>query len=84
MNCLNKSSIGAGAGAGAGSCVGVGLGLAGEGAGVPKSVSKELGLLKRVDLLDSSLVRLQAIFWAATPCRGPRRRDDRAIIQRIE
>ena len=84
MNCLNKSSVGAGAGAGAGPCAGVALGLADGGAGVPKSVSEELELLERVDLLDSSLVRLRATLWAAAPRRGPRRRDDGAIIQRVE
>ena len=84
MNCLNKSSVGAGVGTGAGPCAEVALGLAGGGAGVPKSVSEELELLERVDLLDSSLVRLRATLWAAAPRRGPRRRDDGAIIQRVE
>ena len=84
MNCLNKSSVGARAGAGAGPYAGVALGLVGGGAGVPKSVSEELELLERVDLLDSSLVRLRATLWAAAPRRGPRRRDDGAIIQRVE
>ena len=84
MNCLNKSSVGAGARAGAGPYAGVALGLAGRRAGVPKFVLEELGLLKRVDLLESSLVRLRATFWVAAPCRGPWRRDDGAIIQMIE
>ena len=39
---------------------------------------------ERVDLLESSLVRLWATLWAAAPRRGPRRRDDGAIIQMIE
>ena len=84
MNCLNKSSVGAGAGTGAAPYAGVALGLAGRGAGVQKSVSEELELLERVDLLDSSLVRLWAMFWAAAPRRGPCRWDNGAIIQRVE
>ena len=84
MNCLNKLSVGDGAGAKAGPCAGVALGLAGGGVEVPKFVLEEQELLERVDLLDSSLVRLWATLWAATPRRGPRRRDDGAIIQRIE
>ena len=84
MNCLNKSSVGAGAGAKAGPCARVALGLAGGGAGVPKSVLEELGLLERVDLLESSLAHLWATLWVAAPCRGPGRQDDGGIIQMIE
>ena len=58
MNCLNKSSVGAGAEAGAGPYAGVAFGLASRGAGILKSVMEELELLKRVDLLETSLVRL--------------------------
>ena len=84
MNCLKRSSVGTGGGARAGPYAGVALGLAGGGAGVPKSVLEELELLERVDLLESSLARLWATLWAAAPRRGPWRRDDGAIIQRVE
>ena len=84
MNCLNKSSVGTETGAEAGLSAGVALGLAGGGAGVPKSISGELGLLERVDLLESYVVRLRAALWAAAPRRGPWQRDDGAIIQMIE
>ncbi len=59
-------------------------GLADGGAGVSKSVSEELELLERVDLLESSLARLRSTLWAAAPRRGPRRRDDGAIVQKIQ
>ena len=84
MNCLNKSSVGVGAGIGAGPCARVALGLADRGAGVSKSVSEELELYERLDLLKSSLVRLRVTLWVAAPRRGPRRQDDGAIIQRVE
>ena len=54
----------------AGPYVKVALGLAGAGVGVPKSVSEELKLLERMDLLESSLARLRTTLWVATPYRG--------------
>ena len=60
INCLIRLSVGTGGGARAGPYAEVSLGLADVGAGVPKSVSEELKLLDRVDLLESSLARLRA------------------------
>ena len=84
MNCLNKLLVDVRARAGAETYVGVALRLAGRGAEVLKSVLEELELLEWVDLLEFSLIRLWATLWVAVLCRGPRRRDNGAIIQRIE
>ena len=83
MNCLNRSLVGAKGRAGAGLCAEGVFRLTNGGAGVSKSVSEELDLLERIDLLESSLAYLWATLWAAAPRRGPRQRDDGAIIQKI-
>ena len=54
--------VGAEGGVRAGPCVEVALRLADGGVGVPKSVLEELELSERVDLLESSLVRLWITF----------------------
>ena len=71
MNCLNKLLLGVRAKAQArpgiksvnvgASKVGMAPGLADRRAGVLKSTSEELELIKQVDLLDSSLARFQVM-----------------------
>ena len=84
MNCLKRLLVGVESRARAGPYAGVALGLASGGVGVPKSVSEELELLEQVDLLESSLVRLWVMLWAVTPRRGPRQRNEGAIIHMME
>ena len=69
-NYLKKSPVGAGARTGEKPCAEMALELASRGAGVLKSVSKELELLERVDHLKSSLVRLWVTLWAEAPRGG--------------
>ena len=62
MNCVNRSSLGVGAGAGARPSLEVAFELADKETRVSQFVLEELELIKQVDLLDSSLVRLWIMF----------------------